>query len=105
MYGLPEEAVMTASLRSHHAIAPSDLAMRLESATRATRGLPSEMQLEALVSRVRSFSEGCLADDLTLVAVRPRLPAGPDQTSGGMTRSRSTQGRTRKAHADLHPPR
>ena len=71
---------------------------RLEAAVHAARRLAPPSLLESLVEEVRRFSGGRLADDLTLVAVRPRLPAG---SAGGQL----TQGRPRKAHADLHPSR
>ncbi len=78
---------------------------RLEAAVRALRRLAPAALLAALVARVREFGGGDLADDLTLVVARPRLPEGPRRRPGAGEDVRSTQGRTGMSDADLHPSR
>ncbi len=77
---------------------------RLESTVRAARRLAPEALLEFLVDEVRSFSGGRLADDLTLMAVRPRLAAVARGIAGSEPGG-SARSRTRSNHADLRPSR
>jgi serine phosphatase RsbU (regulator of sigma subunit) len=78
---------------------------RLAAAVLAARRLAPAALLEVIVEEVRRFSGGALVDDLTLVAARPRLTAGPGWGLTDSASGRLTQGRPRKAHADLHPSR
>ncbi len=50
---------------------------RLARTLRGALGLPLPALLEAVAAAVREFAAGRLADDLTLVAARPRRPAAP----------------------------
>ncbi len=78
---------------------------RLEEAVRALRRLAPAALLAALAARVREFSGGEPADDLTLLVVRPRLLQRPGPWTGAAAGDRSSQGGTGSHDADLHPSR
>jgi serine phosphatase RsbU (regulator of sigma subunit) len=76
---------------------------RLADLLAISRGLPLDELLGVVVEEVRRFGGGDIADDLTLVAARPRIPAIADRLFEGPKRDRAIQTGRRARHADLHP--
>jgi len=78
---------------------------RLADLLAAARGLPLDDLLAAVVNEVRSFGGGDIADDLTLVAARPRVPAIASRLFEGPEKNTAFRAGRREHHADLHPSR
>ena len=78
---------------------------RLAALLRATRRAEPHVLLERVVDEVRRFGGGSIADDLTLVLVRPCRPVVAGRLSDETQRNTALWAGPRDRHADLRPPR
>jgi serine phosphatase RsbU (regulator of sigma subunit) len=74
---------------------------RLAAVARAARRLVPRALLQTVVDEVRRFGDGRLADDLTLVVARPRIPAGACAGSGLARGNGTGEGKRAGGDADL----
>jgi serine phosphatase RsbU (regulator of sigma subunit) len=77
---------------------------RLADASRRARGLPLPAVLRAIVHDVRNFESGTVADDLTVVVARARMPNSAKPIWPGRARGPVVKDPGGN-HAALHPPR
>jgi sigma-B regulation protein RsbU (phosphoserine phosphatase) len=78
---------------------------RLAGLLAGLRRRPLQDLLEAVAEAVQRFGCGVIADDLTLVAVRPRMQGVAGPRSEGSRQDTAVRAGRRERHADLHPSR